>query len=250
MDAEPVRQHLRVLSAAGIGWERVAHLSGIAPSTVNGLVFARGVKMSRPARRCRRRTAEAILAVRPVLDNVADGVHVDATGSQRRLRALVANGHSMLWLGERLPMHPESARMLIRNRAKVTAAVARAVRDLYDELYDVHPIGRDAKRARTLAAKFGWAPPGAWDDDTIDDPAAVPVLDAEPDPSYVDEEKVTRAIRGFRVPRLTDAEVVSAVNRLMAAGTNFTRACDRLSVNRDRAKKALEKAEQPEAVAA
>ena len=37
------------------------------------------------------------------------------------------------------------------------------------------PTGPGAERARSTAKRKGWAPPMAWDDDTIDDPQAKPV---------------------------------------------------------------------------
>jgi hypothetical protein len=57
--------------------------------------------------------------------------------------------------------------------------VARAVRALYDELWRADPrehgVDNQAySRTRNHAAAHGWAPVGAWDDDTIDDPAAFP----------------------------------------------------------------------------
>ncbi|WP_406516355.1 hypothetical protein OH809_45370 (plasmid) [Streptomyces sp. NBC_00873] len=46
-----------------------------------------------------------------------------------------------------------------------------------------------AERARRRAQADGWYGPLAWDDDTIDDPAAVPQTDAPP-PSYTEGENV------------------------------------------------------------
>jgi hypothetical protein len=65
-------------------------------------------------------------------------------------------------------------------RDQVTAATARAVRELYDRLWDKPPPENGqreriaAARARNHAAQRDWAPPLAWDDDIIDDPAGRP----------------------------------------------------------------------------
>jgi len=63
------------------------------------------------------------------------------------------------------------------NNATIRRATADNVRRVYDELWDKPGPSRiSAQRA----AKRGWVPPLAWDDDTIDDPAAVADL-GEPD---------------------------------------------------------------------
>jgi hypothetical protein len=65
---------------------------------------------------------------------------------------------------------------------------ADAITRVYDELSMTVPqddeagrsprAGRIHDRQRRLAARRGWAPPLAWDDDTIDDPAATPATGA------------------------------------------------------------------------
>jgi hypothetical protein len=76
-------------------------------------------------------------------------------------------------------MLPSNFTTLMR-RDQVTAATARAVAALYDELWHQAPPESShrekitASRARNYARARGWALPGAWDDDWIDDPAAVP----------------------------------------------------------------------------
>jgi hypothetical protein len=105
---------------------------------------------------------------------------VDATGTQRRLQALIWNGWSMGLLAGRLGC----ARSVIRRRllvfTRVYPAAAEEVRVLYDGLWDQAPpegTPRE-KRAATMARRYarenGFAPPLAWDDDTIDDPDASP----------------------------------------------------------------------------
>ena len=54
----------------------------------------------------------------------------------------------------------------------VAPATARAVEDLYDRAWQGPRRPSTASRRRAVTA--GWAPPLAWDDDTIDDPAASP----------------------------------------------------------------------------
>lgn len=68
----------------------------------------------------------------------------------------------------------------------VVAATHRAVATAYEQLWDVPAPRRDqrekisAARAQGRAQREGWAPPLAWDDAALDDPAATPHTDAGP----------------------------------------------------------------------
>lgn len=183
VDAEPARAHLRALGEAGIGWRRAAELAGLSSSVVSNLLYGRSGRA--PTKRVRAATAAKILAVEISADRMAERAVVDATGTRRRLRALVAIGWSQTQLAERLGMTPNNFWPLVQGRANVTAARRRAVVQLYDDLWDKPPAGDAlARKSRRYAEQRGWVPPLAWDDDQIDDPAAQPagsrseVLDA------------------------------------------------------------------------
>jgi len=177
VDAGPAREHLRALSRAGLGRRRVAQLSGLSESALSRILHGRRGRP--PARRVRPRTAAAILAIAPAADGLAPSAPVDATGTRRRLQALVATGWTQAQLAAQLGMLPGNFGAMMR-RAQVTAGTARAVRQLYDRLWDQPPDPQEwrakisASRARNHAAVSGWPPPLAWDDEAIDDPAAVP----------------------------------------------------------------------------
>ena len=209
VDAEPVRQHLLHLRKHGIGRAQVAKLSGLHEATVNTILRPRPGS-TQPPPHVRPETAAAILAVQPTLDNVADAASVDATCTLRKLRALVAQGHTVRDLGRRLPMHEDAAYRLVSRGTRCTALVARATRDIFSELWDGRPEGREHDRARRMAAARGWAPPGAWED--IDDPADRPKLSG-PRCAVVDEAKVWRATGGERID-LTPRERRMAVDIL------------------------------------
>ena len=104
---------------------------------------------------------------------------LDATGTQRRVQALMRNGWSMALLSARLGCTRQVLRMKL-GRERVTAATARAIRGLYDELWDQCPPERTKaeKRAATMARRHarerGWPPPLGWDDPAIDNPDAQP----------------------------------------------------------------------------
>lgn len=176
VDAGPAREHVRMLSACGIGWKRVAELSGVSTGALSKLLYG-GPGDRPPSRRIRAETAAALLAVEP--GALAGHALVDATATRRRLQALVAAGWSQAKLGRRLGVLPSNFGALLRG-ARITAATGWAVAALYDELWDRRPpqaAHREkiaANRARNYAAARGWPPPAAWDDETIGDPLAGP----------------------------------------------------------------------------
>lgn len=181
VDAEPVRAHLAFLSEHGIGWRRACHIAGV--STGNGTKILYGMpKIGRPpCRQVRPETAAKLLAVRPSPWTAADHAAIDATGYKRRLRALVALGFPQPFLAAGLGITQRSNFHLEDTKSAVLAKRHRAACALYDELWNQDPVARGANpvsvaRARRYAARMGWPPPLAWDDDTIDDPAAVPDL--------------------------------------------------------------------------
>jgi hypothetical protein len=178
VDAEPIRQHLRDLAAAGMGLKTVSKVGGIAHGTLYPILYGKTSPDPRecrpPRKRISRDIADRILAVRPVL---ADGARVDATGTRRRLQALVAIGYTRVWLADQIGVNTGNLDVLTGGHSSVTAATARAVTDLYDRYWSTPGPNL---RARRRAARLGWLPPLAWDDDTIDDPTATPADTARP----------------------------------------------------------------------
>lgn len=97
---------------------------------------------------------------------------VDGTGTARRLRALAAMGWPSHELAARLGVSREAVQQRTRETWPAERSTVGRVRDLYDAL-SMTP--GPSERARRRAARLEWAPPLAWDDDTIDDPTARPV---------------------------------------------------------------------------
>lgn len=172
VDAAPVRAHIRELMAAGVGWRRVAQLAGLPESTIYGILwgfYGQGKHHRPPRRRVTRATADAIMSTRV---DLAPHALIDATGTRRRLQALVAAGNTQTALAAALGMTPGNFAALL-TRTRVTRATADAVRALYDTAWNpTHPN----QRAQNHARRRGWPPPLAWDDDEIDDPTATPDL--------------------------------------------------------------------------
>lgn len=184
VDAEPVREHVRTLQAAGLGWRRIAQLAGVPNGSISKLIYGDGRRGMAPSKRVRPHTAAAVLAIQPGLDVLGGTALVDGAGTRRRLQALVAVGWAQARLADHLGIHRTNLnKMLLDQDKPVYARTARAARALYEELWDSPPPQGghrekiSASRARNYARERDWFPPAAWDDDLIDLPAAE--LDAE-----------------------------------------------------------------------
>lgn len=236
VDAAPVREHLETLRHAGIGWRRAAALAGVSTATISRILYGRAGRP--PTRGVRRETAAAILTVRPGIGALAPSALVDATGTRRRLQALVATGWTQAQIAARLGMLGGNFGQLLR-RQQVTVATARAVSGLYDELWNQPPpesAHREkiaASRARNYAAARDWPPPLGWDDDSsdghgIDDP------DATPAPGWKRSERRTQR----------SAQVVPDALWLMAQGFTREQAAQRLGLSRAGLEKAFARQRQ------
>ena len=96
-------------------------------------------------------------------------------GTARRLQALAAVGWACADLAPILHARESNVcRWRVGRQALVTARTAAKVSAVYDALWDRPPTGRYTVKVRNLAARRGWQPPAAYDDDLIDDPAASP----------------------------------------------------------------------------
>ncbi len=168
VDAAAVREHVQGLLDAGATVARVAASAGVDRTCVRRLVgLQRGHGASRKLQPA---TAVALLGVSREdfddLDLVGD--RVSAAGTLRRLQALRALGWPETVLAQRLGVK----RLRLGQGGWVRRRVARAVRELYDEL-SMTP--GPSQRTRARAVRAGLVPPLAWDDDELDDPGAVPV---------------------------------------------------------------------------
>lgn len=116
--------------------------------------------------RIRRTTHNKIMSVRP---SRTGGLYIDATGTVRRLRALQAIGHTIDTIAAATKTHKSRIQPLIQGQPRLRQKVADRVKQAYEALAKQPGT---AARPRNRAAAEGWAPPGAWDEDTIDDPNA------------------------------------------------------------------------------
>lgn len=171
VDAKPVREHIMALKDAGVGDRAIVELSGVSRSALQ--IIRRGRPgLNRPPRtHVLTQTAEKILAIPLDADNRRDGVRVSATGSLRRLRALHAIGWTQTEIARRIGWTLQNLnRYFISEPDMINRGTAVDIARVFDQL---QLIPGPSERARRHAKKLGWAPPLAWDEDTIDDPDAV-----------------------------------------------------------------------------
>lgn len=231
VDAGPVRAHIQRLRRAGIGAGQIAELAGLAPSTVQCVIYPRpGAQRVRPG------TARRIFAIQIDETNLAERSLVDATGTRRRLQSLVAAGFTVPWLAAQLHRTPPNLRRTMRS-THVTARTARQVRDLDDQIWETEPPTATktqqaaSRAARAYAAERGWARRLAWDDIDHDPDPEPNQLDTPDDSDDLDEIKVERVIAGDISLRLTDAEEREVVRRLTEHGRSIRLIAEMLSTS-------------------
>lgn len=215
VDADEARAHVRRLTTAGIGWQRIAQLAGVGQSVVQHLLYETGGRGI--SKRIKAENAAAILAVHPTPALLPPGALVDATGTRRRLQALVADGWPQRTIAARIGKGERGISYLIRGNL-VQRQTADAVAAVYKELEHEDPMECGASayasnRARERARAEGWPGRSAWDSD-IDDPGADP---RQQDGGAVDIEAVQRALDGKPVV-LTQAELLRAARVMTERG--------------------------------
>ena len=216
VDLTPVREHIEKLRAYGIGWKRVAELAGLGHTVVETIIYGHKTRGGLN-KRVKRETAEKILAVKAIPENLRPGALVPAIGAQRRVQALVCNGWSLSQVAKRIGMEPTNFQLIMK-RGEVQRKTHDLIRDLYEQLWATEPPvvkpsdRQNIARMRNLARAKGWLPPLAWDD---------PDTDPEPwtgddDEPVFDHAAVGLVISGESAPghRWTDAELEAVIRVL------------------------------------
>lgn len=169
VDAEPARQHVRALGEQGMGWMRVAEVSGVARGSVSKLLYGDPRRGSGPSRRIKRENAERLLAVKATPTTLRPNAAIRAHGTIRRLRALAVMGYGTAWIAERTGLGTAALHRLRHgDRSQCEVATWRAIRDLYAQCAMTPQVAPRAAAIRRHARATGWAGPLDWDD--IDHP--------------------------------------------------------------------------------
>lgn len=170
--------HVQKFRAAGLMDKEILNLLPVARNTFYRVM--RGEPLTRGSE-------QKILSVpapaADALGRIRTLATVDATGTHRRLKALMWLGWPCGVLEQRIGVHEAWISRSFRCRTRVTQTVEVRVRAVYDQCWNLRPerAGVDAGEAegtRFYARAKGWDGPLAWDDDTIDAPGAAPQTDA------------------------------------------------------------------------
>lgn len=162
------QEHVRALvTKHGLTLRGIAEAAGISPYIISDL--NRGLKQS-----VLRTSEKAILAVtaEAVLSRSnAEGL-VPNIGGRRRIQALMAMG----WRHQDLtPMLGMNSSNIVHQQGEwFTKRKHDTIKALYEKLWDKR--GPATTLSINRVVKAGYAPPLAWDDETIDDPHARPNL--------------------------------------------------------------------------
>jgi hypothetical protein len=222
-DTTEARDHINRLLSRDMTRAQIA-----AIADVNRLTVAEIANGRRPL--AYRSAIAAILAVRPSPTSHSADALIDGTGCRRRLQALVVQAHATPYLASRLDTTTSTLwRWLRGDHRMVRTRTATRICRLFDELEFAH--GTSAASLR-IATRYGWMPALAWDLETIDDPAAEPVLPAGSDPADVDWAAVDLVCTGSRPPhRLTDATTAAIIKICARRGETDDLIGDRLGVS-------------------
>lgn len=107
------------------------------------------------------------------------GATRDATGMVRRLQALFALGFNSPNLANLMGCSADATRQLLDRRTRTFVHTHTLVASVYDKLQYADPCEyggtqRTINLSKGIASRNDWAPPMCWDEDTIDDPNAIP----------------------------------------------------------------------------
>ena len=216
-----LRRHIHALIGAGVSEAQIALDAGLNRKTVQWVSSGRAEAGVPPGYRIEKANADRILAL-PVptvlFQGVADHEAVAAIGTQRRLRALVAAGHSSTAIARCLKSPVGTVEDIIDgSRATVSAAVARSAATLFSAL-QMTPGACELSKEYAKARK--WAPPLAWDEDSLDEKQARPDFGPRKRPGFLEAYSELRML-GFtdlRIAERMGVQPASLVRQMIRYG--------------------------------
>jgi hypothetical protein len=169
-DPELVREHVRQLRRGGASYQAIGEAADVSAMAVHALVNGTG--------RVRAQTAQALMRLTP--SHLSPG-RVPALETIRRIRALVAMGHSQARISRALGCPSDTVNHLARGSVATVRADLRADTErLYSAWWDKRPPERTrheraaAEAARRRAQRAGWCTGAGLDDERISDPSYMP----------------------------------------------------------------------------
>lgn len=178
VDAAPVRAHIQRLQAAGMGWKRIAEVSGVGNTAIAQLIYGRKGSNGDPRKgqtlkRVEKEKAAKILAVRPTPATLAKQAHVPALGTHRRVKALCRMGYSQQRIAAMIGMTRGNFGHMMR-QDRIENATAQRIARAYREHWNVAPVAKSRyeqawiDRTKADALARGWAASLDWDDIDLD----------------------------------------------------------------------------------
>jgi hypothetical protein len=168
-----VLRHIGWLRSCGLSVATIGEAAGLSASVLPRIVYPGHCEYTTGVHRA---TEARVLAVRPDPRILPPDVMISGVGTRRRIQAALWMGWTMDHFAAELGYTRQSIARLLRS-PKVLCRTASRIADIYDRL-SMTPGPSDLGRRRAIGR--GFAPPLAWDDDTIDDPAALPDGDVGP----------------------------------------------------------------------
>ncbi|GGX49289.1 hypothetical protein [Streptomyces noursei] len=163
LPAEPARQHLQNLRAT-MSWNHIATESGCSACSLRQIADGRTTRINGV-------THAKIMAVQPAPTRDG-GFYIDATGSVRRVRALMARGHAQHAIAAAAQTTQTRIALLAAGQQRMRQKLADKIDHAYQQLS--HKDGTST-RARNIASARCWQDVSYWEDvDRIDDPAFDP----------------------------------------------------------------------------
>ncbi|MFE1170421.1 hypothetical protein [Nocardiopsis sp. NPDC058789] len=175
VDAEPARRHARRLMQ--LGWRHTDISAESGATHVITILYGKPSEGILPLERIGSLFSRRILAL--PLELRPTGSSIDPSGSRRRMQALCAIGHPVVWQARQMGLTTSLASRVVNGTSKgILARHAVTIRAFHEEWWN-RPAGpsRESSLAKYTAAQKGYLPSLAWDDDLIDLPEAD--LDAE-----------------------------------------------------------------------
>jgi len=171
VSAQPVREHVLKLRAAGGTYQSIGLAAGTGAMTVHGIANARRPKVQ----------AEVARRLLAVSQNDIRNTHPSPGGIMWRLRALVAMGHTCSRMATATGIPPATLRRIVRGEALTVSPEQRqAAIALFDAWWDKTPPRRTRREklavgnALRRAELYDWPCPAGLDEDEVDRPGYQP----------------------------------------------------------------------------
>lgn len=220
VDGNTVRAHIQQLLDWDCSLRAIAHAAGVATTPLSALMTSNHTNVQR-------RTGVAVLALtlHDVITRAESSHYLPRWAAQRRIRALMALGHSHEDITAHLRPGLRSTNILGPNIERAPYLRAHTWRDVDRAYQALSAQPGTSELTRRRARTRGWPAPLAYDN--IDDPNEQPAMELPNDPTFIDKVAVERAMEGHHVP-LTSMERAAAITALTTDGMSLRVSADRL----------------------